>query len=108
MPKTYDRDGSWASQGAPCPDLDRAVVNSPLPDPMAAQIHRQRELFWLGVTFNSARPRPRQYGLTEVDLVASLTEFTAASIARSYSDFSTSTAGPGAGLWRRQLQPLCF
>jgi len=83
--ETYDRDGSWASQGAPCPDLIEQWLTHPYLTQWPPK-STGRELFgW--EFFQQCQAQARQYGLTEVDLVASLTEFTAASIARSYSDF---------------------
>ncbi len=83
--QTYDRDGAWAARGTPCMDL----VQGWLSHPYLAQLPPKstgRELFgW--EFFNQCYAAAQQHQLTDVDLVASLTEFTAASIAQSYRAF---------------------
>jgi anhydro-N-acetylmuramic acid kinase len=83
--QTYDRDGSWASQGQPC----TALVNQWLqqdffqsPPPKSTG----RELFgpeYLACCWQDAR----SWQLSAADWLATLTELTAASIAHSYRNF---------------------
>jgi anhydro-N-acetylmuramic acid kinase len=83
--QTYDCDGAWASQGTPSMDL----VDQWLSHPYLTQWPPKstgRELFGWDF-FRQCQAQAQAYGLSQVDLVTSLTEFTAMSIARSYSDF---------------------
>jgi anhydro-N-acetylmuramic acid kinase len=83
--QTYDRHGEWAARGRAC----MALVEQWLAHPYLAQLPPKstgRELFgW--EFFRQCQIQARPYGLSEVDLVASLTEFTAASVAQSYHRF---------------------
>lgn len=82
---TYDRDGTWAAQGTPCESLITTWLEHPyfhLPPPKSTG----RELFgWQ--YFQDCQQMAHQRGLTAVDLVATLTQFTAATIAQSYRQF---------------------
>jgi len=81
----YDADGAWAAQGTPC----QALVKQWLQHPYFHQHPPKstgRELFgaeFLAQCQHDAQP----YGLTDADWLATLTEFTAASIADSYRRF---------------------
>lgn len=82
---TYDRDGLWAAQGTPCDALINSWLEHPyfrLPPPKSTG----RELFgWQ--YFQHCQQMARQRGLVAVDLVATLTRFTAATIAQAYQQF---------------------
>lgn len=82
---TYDRDGLWAAQGTPCEALITTWLDHPyfhLPPPKSTG----RELFgWQ--YFQDCQQMAHQRGLTAVDLVATLTQFTAATIVQSYQQF---------------------
>lgn len=81
----YDRDGAWAAQGTPC----EALVNRWLTHPYFAQLPPKstgRELF--GSDFvQQCLLAAADYSLAPADVLASLTEFTARSIAHSYQTF---------------------
>jgi anhydro-N-acetylmuramic acid kinase len=83
--QAYDRNGQWAARGQPC----MALVNQWLAHPYLAQYPPKstgRELFgW--EFFRQCWAEAQQHHLKPADLIASLTEFTAASIAQSYRDF---------------------
>jgi len=83
--QTYDQDGVWAAQGHPCLEL----IDQWLAHPYLAQIPPKstgRELFgW--EFFHQCYAQARHHQLAPADLIASLTEFTAASIAQSYRKF---------------------
>ncbi|HZG41061.1 MAG TPA: anhydro-N-acetylmuramic acid kinase [Nodosilinea sp.] len=82
---TYDVDGAWAAQGTPCLPL----VSRWLEHPYFTQSPPKstgRELFgW--EFFNQCRQDAQGQGLGPQDLVATLTEFTAASVAHEYRTF---------------------
>ena len=81
---SYDADGAWAAQGKP----DEALVQDWLSHPYFAQSPPKstgRELFgWTYLEKCLAQAAQRE--LTDADLLASLTELTALSIANSYRD----------------------
>ncbi|MBE9098188.1 anhydro-N-acetylmuramic acid kinase [Vacuolonema iberomarrocanum] len=81
----YDQDGAWAAQGTPCLE----VVQRWLDHPYFRQTPPKstgRELF--GQDFlNQCQQDADDYALTSVDFLATLTEFTALSIADSYQRF---------------------
>jgi len=83
--QTYDRDGAWAAQGIPC----QALVTRWLEHPYFAQLPPKstgRELFgtaFLQQCLSDAADR----SLAAADILASLTELTAQSIAHSYHTF---------------------
>ncbi|MGK7926494.1 MAG: anhydro-N-acetylmuramic acid kinase [Spirulina sp.] len=82
--ETYDRDGSWAARGTPHHELVERWLQQDffhLPPPKSTG----RELFgpeYLRRCFADAEEE-----LSQADWLATLTELTAASIARSYRDF---------------------
>ncbi|WP_035994596.1 anhydro-N-acetylmuramic acid kinase [Leptolyngbya sp. KIOST-1] len=82
---TYDEDGAWAAQGTPC----LALVNDWLEHPYFVQPPPKstgRELFgW--EFFQRCHQEAQRQGLSVVDILATLTEFTAASVAREYRTF---------------------
>jgi anhydro-N-acetylmuramic acid kinase len=82
---TYDRDGAWADQGSPCLSLVEAWLEHPYfhqPPPKSTG----RELFGWDF-FNRCRQQAEAQGLGPMDLVATLTEFAAASVAQAYRAF---------------------
>jgi anhydro-N-acetylmuramic acid kinase len=83
--KTYDEDGNWAASGTPCYPLVEQWLSQDyfhLPPPKSTG----RELF--GVTYLEQCLKDAQaYELNAADILATLTELTAASIAHSYRTF---------------------
>ncbi|BAY77520.1 hypothetical protein NIES25_39820 [Nostoc linckia NIES-25] len=83
--KTYDENGNWAASGTPCyPLVDQWLKEEyfHLPPPKSTG----RELF--GVTYLEQCLKDAQaYQLNAADILATLTELTAASIAHSYQTF---------------------
>ena len=83
--KTYDKDGAWAASGHPCLPLVKEWLEHEFfrqPPPKSTG----RELF--GVEFLAkCRVDAEKYGLNSADLLATLTEFTVASIVHSYQHF---------------------
>ena len=83
--KTYDEDGNWAASGTPCHPLVEQWLNQDyfhLPPPKSTG----RELF--GVTYMHQCLKDAQaYQLNPADVLATLTELTAASIVHSYRTF---------------------
>ncbi|MBN3873753.1 MULTISPECIES: anhydro-N-acetylmuramic acid kinase [unclassified Nostoc] len=83
--KTYDEDGNWAASGTPCHPLVEEWLNQDyfhLPPPKSTG----RELF--GVTYMHQCLKDAQaYQLNPADVLATLTELTAASIVHSYRTF---------------------
>jgi anhydro-N-acetylmuramic acid kinase len=82
---TYDRDGAWAAQGTPCLDLINDWLQHPYlhqPPPKSTG----RELFGWDY-FQRCYAAAQQRGLGPMDIVATLTAFTAATIAQSYRAF---------------------
>ncbi|MGB8701383.1 MAG: anhydro-N-acetylmuramic acid kinase [Thermosynechococcaceae cyanobacterium] len=83
--QTYDPDGQWAAQGTPCQPL----VDRWLQHPYFCQSPPKstgRELFspiFLHQCLQEAEP----YGLGPADLLATLTDFTAASIVQEYRQY---------------------
>lgn len=81
----YDQDGAWAAQGTPCQPLVQQWLQQEFfqqPPPKSTG----RELFgqeYLDRCLAEAAP----YSLSPADLLATLTELTAASIAQSYRSF---------------------
>jgi anhydro-N-acetylmuramic acid kinase len=83
--QTYDVDGQWAAQGKPCQPLVDQWLQHPFFQE-APPKSTGRELFspaFLQTCLTDAEP----YTLSEADLLATLTEFTAASIVSSYRQF---------------------
>jgi anhydro-N-acetylmuramic acid kinase len=80
--QTYDRDGAWAAQGTPCLPLVSAWLEHPYfhqPPPKSTG----RELFGWNY-FECCRRDANVQGLSPADLIATLTEFTAATVAHAY------------------------
>ncbi|MEH2247355.1 anhydro-N-acetylmuramic acid kinase [Nostoc sp.] len=83
--KTYDENGNWAASGTPCHPLVEQWLNQDyfhLPPPKSTG----RELF--GVTYlHQCLKDAQAYQLNAADVLATLTELTAASIVHSYRTF---------------------
>ncbi|PZD71899.1 Anhydro-N-acetylmuramic acid kinase [Acaryochloris thomasi RCC1774] len=83
--QTYDRDGAWAASGTPC----QALVDQWLTHPFFAEPPPKstgRELF--SPQYLQSRLQEAQaHQLSEADIIATLTELTAASIALNYTQF---------------------
>ncbi|MEH2115639.1 anhydro-N-acetylmuramic acid kinase [Nostoc sp.] len=83
--KTYDEDGNWAASGTPCDPLVEQWLSQDyfhLPPPKSTG----RELF--GVTYlHECLKDAQAYQLNAADILATLTELTAASIVHSYRAF---------------------
>ena len=82
---TYDADGAWAAQGTPCLPLVDQWLEHPYfsqPPPKSTG----RELFGWDF-FQQCQRQAQTQGLRAVDVVATLTEFTAASVAHEYRTF---------------------
>lgn len=82
---TYDQDGAWAAQGSPC----AVLVDQWLQHPYFAQPPPKstgRELFGQAFWANCLKDT-QDLGLLPADVLATLTELTAVSIARSYHQF---------------------
>lgn len=79
---TYDQNGAWAAQGSPCQSLIDEWLTHPFfrqPPPKSTG----RELF--GTDYGQRCWQDAQsYGLSQTDFLATLTTFTAATIAHSY------------------------
>lgn len=83
--KTYDKDGNWASQGIPCDELVKNWLEHEYFH-LAPPKSTGRELF--GVNFLEKCLRDgEEYHLEPSDILASLTELTALSIAHDYHAF---------------------
>ncbi|MBO3462710.1 anhydro-N-acetylmuramic acid kinase [Aetokthonos hydrillicola Thurmond2011] len=83
--KTYDEDGNWAASGTPCYPLVEEWLSHEyfhLPPPKSTG----RELFGVSY-FEQCLKDAEAYQLTPADLLATLTELTAASIVHSYQTF---------------------
>lgn len=83
--QTYDQDGSWASRGIPCQALVEQWLNQDFfrtPPPKSTG----RELFGVDY-FNQCLADSETYNLAPADVLATLTELTAASIVHSYRHF---------------------
>ncbi|MEB3290602.1 MAG: anhydro-N-acetylmuramic acid kinase [Leptolyngbya sp.] len=82
---TYDADGAWAARGTPCPGLIQAWLQDPyLHQPPPKSTGRER-FGW--EFFQRCYGDAQQRGLSPTDIVATLTQFTAATIAQSYRAF---------------------
>ncbi|MGB3534509.1 MAG: anhydro-N-acetylmuramic acid kinase [Microcoleaceae cyanobacterium] len=83
--QTYDHDGSWAATGTPCIELVGQWLQQDFfqqPPPKSTG----RELFGLSY-LHQCLAEAESYGLNSADILATLTELTAASIAQSYRQF---------------------
>jgi anhydro-N-acetylmuramic acid kinase len=83
--KTYDQDGSWAASGTPCDTLIERWLNL---DFFKASPPKStgRELFGSDY-LNQCLTESAAFNLTPADILATLTELTAASIVHSYRSF---------------------
>lgn len=82
---SYDQDGAWAAQGQPCRRLVQQWLNHPffqMPPPKSTG----RELFGWAYLERCCQEAEAE-GLSQADVLATLTDFTAASIADSYRRF---------------------
>jgi len=83
--QTYDQDGRWAATGQPCAPLVEQWLQHPFfhqPPPKSTG----RELFGVEY-FQQCLIDAREWNLKDADLLATLTEFTVASIALGYKKF---------------------
>ncbi|MBD2462483.1 anhydro-N-acetylmuramic acid kinase [Oscillatoria sp. FACHB-1407] len=83
--QTYDQDGAWAASGIPCQPLVQQWLQQDffqIPPPKSTG----RELFSLDY-FHQCLRDAASYNLSPADILATLTELTAASIAQSYYQF---------------------
>ena len=83
--QTYDEDGRWAAQGR----IHSALVRQWLSHPFFSQVPPKstgRELFGADYAQHCWQ-QAQAMGLTQADFLASLTEFTAASIEQGYRQF---------------------
>ncbi|NEO26937.1 MAG: anhydro-N-acetylmuramic acid kinase, partial [Kamptonema sp. SIO4C4] len=83
--QTYDNKGQWAAQGTPCQALvnqwlQQAFIQQPPPKSTGRELYGKR---YLAQCWQDAQG----YGLSEADWLATLTEFTAASVAENYRLF---------------------
>jgi anhydro-N-acetylmuramic acid kinase len=82
---TYDQDGAWAAKGTPCQELVNQWLKQDFfhqPPPKSTG----RE--WFGPTYlDHCLTDAAQHSLSSADILATLTDLTAASIAQSYCDF---------------------
>jgi anhydro-N-acetylmuramic acid kinase len=83
--QTYDPDGQWASQGQPCEALIEEWLHQPFFQEQPPK-STGRELFspaYLQACLQDAE----RYNLSQADMLATLTDFTAASVIDSYRRF---------------------
>lgn len=83
--QTYDKNGQWASTGTPCQELIQKWMQHPFfhqPPPKSTG----RELF-SPQYLQKCLEQAKAYHLTPADILATLTELTAVSIAHSYQTF---------------------
>ena len=83
--KTYDANGEWSAQGQPCQALIDDWLSQPFfqePPPKSTG----RELF-SPAYLQSCLQDAERYHLTQADILATLTDFTAASVVDSYRRF---------------------
>lgn len=83
--QTYDANGAWAATGTPCQEL----VHQWLEHPFFRQLPPKstgRELFGLAY-LQACIAAAAQFGLSDADLLATLTELTAAAIVLNYQMF---------------------
>lgn len=82
---SYDAEGAWAAQGTPCQRLVQRWLEHPYFQESPPK-STGRELFgW--AYLDRCRQESQAQGLSDADFLATLTEFTAASIADSYRRF---------------------
>jgi len=83
--KTYDRDGEWAASGRPCQELVETWLREDFFQQKPPK-STGRELFGKDYLFNCLTDAEK-YNLSAADILATLTELTAASINHSYRNF---------------------
>ncbi len=83
--KTYDQNGEWASSGRPCQELVETWLKQDFFQQKPPK-STGRELFGKDYLFNCLTDAEK-YNLTTADILATLTELTAASINHSYRNF---------------------
>lgn len=83
--QTYDIDGAWAASGTPCIPLVDKLLTDPFfqtPPPKSTGREMFGSQYW-----HQFLQEAQGYNLTPEDILATLTELTAASIAYSYRNF---------------------
>ncbi|MEM1170265.1 MAG: anhydro-N-acetylmuramic acid kinase [Cyanobacteria bacterium P01_H01_bin.35] len=83
--KTYDQNGEWATSGRPCQELVETWLKQDFFQQKPPK-STGRELFGKDYLFNCLTDAEK-YNLTTADILATLTELTAASINHSYRNF---------------------
>ncbi|NEP78235.1 MAG: anhydro-N-acetylmuramic acid kinase [Okeania sp. SIO3B3] len=83
--KTYDKNGEWAASGVPCQDLVEKWLKQDFFQQKPPK-STGRELFGKDYLFNCLADG-ENYNLSAADILATLTELTAASINHSYRNF---------------------
>ncbi|MGD1700663.1 anhydro-N-acetylmuramic acid kinase [Dapis sp. BLCC M229] len=83
--KTYDKNGEWAASGRPCQELVETWLKQDFFQQKPPK-STGRELFGKDYLFNCLTDAEK-YNLTTADILATLTELTAASINHSYKNF---------------------
>ncbi|MGB0563982.1 MAG: anhydro-N-acetylmuramic acid kinase [Spirulinaceae cyanobacterium] len=83
--QTYDPGGQWAAQGTPCPDLVQKWLQQPFFHQTPPK-STGRELFSPDYLAHCGRDA-QDLNLSAADWLATLTEFTACSVAQSYQAF---------------------
>ncbi|MEB3340284.1 anhydro-N-acetylmuramic acid kinase [Okeania sp.] len=83
--KTYDKNGEWAASGEPCQELVEAWLKQDFFQQKPPK-STGRELFGKNYLFNCLTDAEK-YNLSAADILATLTELTAASINHSYRNF---------------------
>lgn len=111
--QTYDQDGAWAASGTPCqPLVERWLQQSFFQQPPPKSTGR--ELFGQGY-LQQCLAEATEYHLSPADILATLTELTAASIVHSYRSYLPTLpdqvilcGGGSRNLYLKQrLQSLC-
>ena len=83
--KTYDKNGEWAASGRPCQELVETWLKQDFFQQKPPK-STGRELFGKDYLFNCLNDAEK-YNLSAADILATLTELTAASINHSYRNF---------------------
>ncbi|NEQ36305.1 MAG: anhydro-N-acetylmuramic acid kinase [Okeania sp. SIO3I5] len=83
--KTYDKNGEWAASGRPCQELVETWLKQDFFQQKPPK-STGRELFGKDYLFNCLNDAEK-YNLSSADILATLTELTAASINHSYRNF---------------------
>lgn len=82
---TYDADGAWAAQGTPCQDLIEAWLRHPYLHQPPPKSTGREQFGW--DYFQTCYGQAQERGVGAMDLVATFTAFTAATIAQAYRSF---------------------